>query len=308
MPRLLLISLLLVLAGCSGTPSTRPADTPAKPATARDGPASRKAPPGDTRPADTGPARGAERLQALIADLRGADEGRRVRAAKELRQWGKDAEPAARDLSWLAVNSPPGEARQAALEALEAVYPEAAPDVRALVADDDPRRRIAAAKHLAGLPAKPSTPHPAARLAPVIAWRTAALPAEAQKADVGFALAGEEYAALVPLLFKAGPPDDQGFKAVVACAGSSPDGGRPLWEPAQITLCEIAKQDKDRRKEALDALDSSLSSRISVASIRAVGAIGPEAKPLARLLRALTLDRDAEVRKAAAEALKKVEG
>src|SRR5262249_22574650 len=144
-------------------------------------------------------------------------------------------------------------------------------------------------------------------LAPIFVWRVAWLPAEARKPNVGYAAAGEEYAALVPLLLRAGL-QQPGFKAVADCAEVNPEAGRPLWEPAQLTRCPLAREDKESRKDAVAALEKSLASRTSVATIRAVGDIGAEAKGLAPLLQTLTADSDENVRKAAAEALKKVQG
>ncbi len=308
MPRLLLVPLLLALAGCSGgtidtgssrdtrTRSGTPKDTPGGRAPVN--PATPKSTPKDT-PREARAPRTPERLQELIGDLRDGDDARRVHAAKELRPWGKDAAPAARALATV-VATAGGEPRLAALEALEAIYPDLAADLHALVAGEDVAQRIAAEKHLA------AQPQPAEPLAPIVAWRIAALPAEAHKGNVTYALAGEEYAALVPLLVKAGI-DPAGFQGVVACASASPERGKALWEPAQLTLCEFAKNEK-LRKEALAALDSSLSSQPSATTLQAVGALGPDAKSLAPLLQTLAMDRDPNVRKAAAEALKKVQG
>jgi hypothetical protein len=313
MSRLLLVSLLLALVGCSGgtidSGATR--DTRVKLGTSKDtprggaptNPASPKSNPKDTP--ETAAPRTPERLQDLTTDLRDGDEARRVRAAKELRQWGKDAAPAAPALAAV-IASAGGESRQTALDALEAIYPDLASDLHALVADEDPAKRIAAEKHLTGLTAGAGKPHPAAPFVPIIDWRIASLPTEAAKPKVGYDLAGEEYVALVPLMDKAGI-DAAGFKAIVACASVSPEGGKALWQPAQLTLCEFAKSEI-RGKEALAALDSSLSSRPSVVTLEAVGALGQRAKSLAPLLETLTTDRDANVRKAAAEALKKVQG
>jgi len=304
MSRQLLIPLLLVLAGCTGTTIN---SGPATSAPEKSGSGKSTAAEGATpksSPKDSGP-RGPEQLQALIADLRDPDDARRVRAAKELRQWGKAAEAAARPLAAV-IATPGAEPREAALEALAAIFPDLAADLHALVADEDPATRIAAEKHLAGRAPEAGKPHPATPFVPIIDWRIAGLPTEARKPNVGYALAGEEYAALVPLLLKAGI-DPEGFKAIVACAKVNPEGGKALWEPAQLTLCELAK-DAALRKAALTALDSSLSSRTSVATLRAVGDLGADAKSLAPLLETLTADRDENVRKAAAEALKKVKG
>ena len=301
MSRLLLVPLLLAVVGCSGgTISSGPSpDTRARPdrpeghagQSGRDQPGRpERDAAGGAGPAHAGAAPGADRRPARPR-RRSA-----VRAAKELRQWGKEAAPAARPLATVVATSGT-QPRQAALEALEAIFPDRAADLHALVADEDPAKRIAAEKHLAGL---------AAPLLPIIDWRIAALPAEAHKPNVGYGLAGEEYAALAPLLLKAGM-EPAGVKAVVVCATVNPEGGKALWEPAQLTLCELAKAE-GLRKEALAALDSSLSSRPSVATLQAVGALGPDAKSLAPLLETLATDRDANVRKAAAEALKKVQG
>jgi hypothetical protein len=305
MPRLILVPLLLTLIGCSGgTVTSGPAgDTRPRLGSAKEtgqrGPV--QGTPRDTPQAAVHAPRGPEQLKALIADLGDADNDRRARAARELQQWGKEAEPAARALSTVVATSA-GETRQAALDALAAIYPAQAADLRALVADEDAHKRIAAEKHLADLGAQSAAP-----FLPIIGWRIAALPAEARKPGGGYAFAGEEYAALVPILVKVAI-DQEGFKAIVACATVTPEGGKPLWEPAQLTLCELAKQGKDFHKEALSALDSSLSNRTSVATIRAVGDIGTPAKGLVPLLQTLAADRDENVRKAAAEALKKIQG
>src|SRR5262250_1472117 len=104
MSRLPVVLLLLGLAGCSGgggPVSSGPAGgTSAAPAvvggTAPRGSASTGKPsPGTTAPGTGRTARDPQQLQALVADLRDPDDARRVRAARELRQWGKDAEPAA---------------------------------------------------------------------------------------------------------------------------------------------------------------------------------------------------------------------
>ncbi len=297
MPRLLLVALLAALAGCSGGtissgPGTSGAPAPRGPAT---GALTGRA-PRDTSAAGT--PRGPEQLQALMADLRDGDDERRARAARELRQWGPEAEPAARALA-LAVATSAGETRSAALDALQAVLPNLSENLRATVAEDDPHKRIAAERRLADVPAKAT-----AALAPIFDWRLASLPDEARKPNVGYAVAGEEYAALVPLMLKAGP-DADGFQAIAACAGAAAEGGKPLWERAQLTLCELARR-ADRRNEALAALDSSLPTRTSVATLRAVGDLGPDAKALVPLLQTLAADRDENVRKAAAEALKKI--
>jgi HEAT repeat protein len=309
MPRLLLVPLLVALAGCSGGPADsgsaetprkpRPADTPPKSGSGGDTPPRGTAP---ASPADTRPGKGARTLDALRADLRQGDEGQRLQAARELQQLGQGAKDAAPDLATLAATSGPGELRKAAVEALQAIYPNHADDLRALVLDDA-GKRIAAEKHLTDTADPPAL----APLTPILDWRIASLPEEAKKANVGYALAGQEYAALVPLRLKAAPLDDAAFKAVVACAETNPYG-QPLWQPAQLTLCDIAKQDKDRRKDALSALNRSLAQRIAVPTIRRVGDLGPDAKELEKLLDLLTSDRNEDVRKAAAEALTKVRG
>jgi hypothetical protein len=312
MPRHLVVLLLLGAVGCSGGPTNSgpSADTHGKPGTPRGSagradPPSAKASPRDTQSAGASSRRTPEQLQALIADLRDPDDVKRVRAAKELRQWGKEAESAAGPLATVIATSG-AEPREAALEALEAIYPDLASDLHALVADADAAKRIAAAKHLAGLASEAGKPHPTAPLAPVIAWRVAWLPAEARKPNVGYAQAGEEYAALVPLLLKAGLRGD-GVKAIAACA-NVPEGGKPLWEPAQLTLCQLAGRENEFQKAALDALNSSLSSRPSVATLRAAGDLGAAAKGLVPLLQTLAADPDENIRKAAAEALKKIQG
>jgi hypothetical protein len=308
MTRVLPLLLVVSLAGCSGaTIDTGASSSP------RTGPGSPKDPSRSATPTNrAGPnstpkdVPGAqaphtpERLQQLIAALSDPDDARRVGAAKELRGWGKEAGPAVGALA-AAVATGGAEPRQAALEALEAIRPDQAGDLRALVADEDPAKRVAAEKHLGALSPEAGKP-----LVPIIAWRIASLPAEAHKPNVGYARAGEEYAALVPLLLKWGL-DQPGFRAVVSCATVSPEGGKALWEPAQLTLCELVRNETFR-KDALAALDSSLSSRPSAAALQAVGDLGPQAKSLAPLLETLATDRDADVRKAAAEALRKVRG
>jgi hypothetical protein len=303
MPRVLPLALIAALVGCSGSTidTGRPPDTPAKPGAPKDTPVGTAPGPAPkaTPPEARGP-RTPERLKELTADLGSPDDNRRVSAAKELRGWGKEAAAAAGPLAAV-VATPGATPRQAALEALEAIFPDHAADLHALVADDDPAKRMAAEKRLAAL-----SPEAARPFAPIFGWRVAMLPAEAHKPNVGYALAGEEYAALVPLLLKAGLAPS-GFKAVVSCATVSPDGGKLLWEPAQLTLCELARNETFR-KDALAALDSSLSSRPSAATLQAVGALGPDAKGLGPLLETLATDRDPDVRKAAAEALRKVRG
>jgi HEAT repeat protein len=236
----------------------------------------------------------------LIADLNDPDDGRRVSAAKELRGWGKGAAAAAGPLA-VAIATGGVEPRQAALEALEAILPEQSADLHALVADEDPARRVVAERRLAGLSAEDGK-----SLVPMVDWRIAWLPVEARKPNVGYGLAGDEFAALAPLMLRWGVTGP-GFKAVVACASVSPESGKPLWEPAQLTLCDLARNESFR-KDALSALDSSLSSRPSAATLQAVGNLGPDAKGLAPLLETLATDRDPDVRKAAANALKKVQG
>ncbi|HEX5269955.1 MAG TPA: hypothetical protein VFW33_05690 [Gemmataceae bacterium] len=312
MSRTFPLVLVAALVGCSGTPvdtgsSSTPRGKSAAPQGTRHAAApSNAAAPGATpkeTPKGAPQAKAAhtpERLQELIADLRHPDDARRVGAAKELQGWGKGAAAAAGPLATVIATS--GAApREAALEALEAVLPDHAADLHALVAGEDTAARVAAEKRLAGLSPEAGKP-----LAPIIDWRIAGLPAEARKPNVGYAVAGEEYAALAPLLLKWGV-DGPGLKAVGSCATVPAEGGKPLWEPAQQTLCEIARNET-YRKDALAALDSSLSSRPSAATLRAVGDLGPSAKGLAPLLETLATDRDAEVRKAAAEALKKVHG
>jgi hypothetical protein len=309
MPRVLLLVLVTSLVGCSGsTLDSGPAsDTRARPGTPKDSPrgaaptntAGPKSTPNDT-PQQAKAPHTAEGLRDLIAALRDPDEARRVSAAKELGGWGKDAARAAGPLA-AAINTGTAGLRQAALGALEAIFPDLAPDLHALVADEDPAKRVAAEKHLAALSPEAGLP-----FRPIIDWRIASLPDEARKANVGYAPAGEEFAALAPLLLKWGV-DSPGFRAVVGCATVSPEGGKPLWEPAQLTLCELARNETFR-KEALAALDSSLSSRPSAATLQAVGGLGPDAKSLGGLLETLATDRDPNVRKAAAEALQKVRG
>ncbi len=309
MSRTLPLLFLTMLLGCSGGPvDTGPAPGPrGKPDTPKDtqraaaptNPAAPKDTPKSTAPQARAP-HTPERLKELIADLGSPDDARAVSAAQELKGWGKEASAAAGPLATV-IATQGAAPREAAREALEAVLPDHAADLHALVADEDPAKRAEAAKHLAALSAEAGKP-----LLPVIDWRIAWLPAEARKPNVGYARAGEECAALTPLLLKWGV-DAPGLRAVAACAAVSPEGGKPLWEPAQLALCEIA-HNETFRPDALKALDSSLSSRPAAATLRAVGDLGPAAKSLAPLLETLATDRDAEVRKAAAEALKKVRG
>jgi hypothetical protein len=309
MSRVLVLPLVVALVGCSGGPvDTGSSDTRSRSNTGKDtaprggSPTDRAGPKSTSKdsPSEVRKPHTAEELQAQIADLGDPDDAKRVRAAKELQQWGKEAAPATHALATM-VATGGAEPREAALAALEAIHPDHAADLRALVADADAARRAAAEKRLADLPAEALK-----SLLPIIDWRIAALPVEVSKPTVGFALAGEEYAALAPLLLKAGV-DQDGFRAVVNCGKVSPEGGKALWERAQLTLCELAKQDS-WRKDALKALESSLESRPSAATVKAVGELGPDAKSLAPLLQTLTTDRDPDVRKAAAEALKKVQG
>jgi hypothetical protein len=305
MPRVIPLVLVAALVGCSGAPiDTGPSPSPrAKPDTPKDssrgaGPTNAAAPK-DTHLQAKAP-RTPQRLQELIGGLADLDDDKQVRAANELRGWGKDAAAAAGPLATVIVVGGVAQ-REASLAALEAILPDHAADLHALVAGEDPAKRVAAEKKLASLSAAEGKP-----LVPIIDWRLAGLPDEARKPNVGYGLAGEEYAALAPLLLKWGV-DFPGFQAVAACAMVSPDVGKPLWEPAQMTLCELIRNETFH-KTAVSALDRSLASRPSAATLKAVGELGKDGKALAPLLETLTTDRDAEVRKAAAEALKKVQG
>jgi hypothetical protein len=304
MTRVLLLTLVAALVGCSGAPiDTGPSPSQkARPGTSKDTPpGTPPAPKSSPKDTPSSPAaRTPERLQELIAALRNPDEGVSASASMELRGWGKDAAPAAGPLA--AVVAAGGKlSSSAALEALEAVWPDRAADLHALAVSTDTAKVVAAAKSLAGSP-----PEVSKTLLPIIDQRIAELPKVALQPHMDFARAGQELGALVPLLVKAGV-DRAGFQAVVDCAKVSPEGGKPLWEPAQLALCAFVK-DAALRKDALAALDSSLSSRPSAATLQSVGDLGPDAKPLAPLLGTLATDRDADVRKAAAEALKKVQG
>lgn len=249
------------------------------------------------------PVKEADKFADLVKGLQAKTPAARVNAARELGKHGKEAATAARAIC-IALGDPAKEVKQAAAEALEKVRPDLYGPVVALVVGQPESKDIRA---LAKMKAEAS---PAIPILLHVARTTGA--------DITQVLSVYHDAVLALAVIA---PNDEDVIAFLA------KSGEPISDTTNVTtinvsyarrrvslqaLCSAAQTSDRAKKEAISLLEKALTERaprrdLRVVAVTLAGDIGPDAKPLLPHLKSLKLDADAVVRKAAADAVEKID-
>jgi HEAT repeat protein len=293
-------------------PSEQPKDSGGRdrpgPAEKKDTSKDRNDPPTDKPPAPLDVPENPD-LARLVRRLRSENATDRIQAANELASLGEAARPAARALCEAATDD---QVRQAAIEALEKIQPALAKPITTLLVDSQAHNCIAAAEKLAAMgdSASPAIP--------VLIWH-------AKNAPIRF-----PYRENLPLdiqaLTKIGPTDPETVRAIIDHVQS------PVTRKANLVrdqeervvalkaLGALSRNQGSLRREIVVCLEKALTEcerennpenyyhiDLCLATIRSIAEFGSDAKQAIPLLKRLKLDKDMQVRQAAASALEQIE-
>jgi hypothetical protein len=243
-------------------------------------------------------------LEKLAKDLRHKDVKVRLKAVKSLAEKGEDADPVAGPLCDALMDRSP-QVAVAALEALEKVRPDLYKHVSTLVLDKDPYKQLEAIRELGlmGEKANPVTNLLLARLRTVLATRF-----KDGLSAVGLSggLSPVERAYFTAIR-QIKPDDVETIKLFKVMAGVTNRDSYARLEAIRF-LNDWAGDDAARRKELLPLLKAGLDDPVcQVECIKISGSYGSLAKDFAPLLRKLKLSSVETIRKAASEALDKID-